>query len=253
MSGFILESRSILKSDIWSKPPLYFKVWHYLLLNAKFKDDGNLKRGQLFTSLNEIREACSYHVGYRKITPPKQEIHRIFDWLRSSHEDDTNVTTSEPMIRTTKVTHGMIVTIVNYDIYQDAKFYERDSEHDYERTTNGLRTGRHRNNIKEEREERKKDKKESIGRSNAKKFVKPTMEEVAQYCSERKNGIVPQDFIDFYEARGWKLTKGVAMKDWKACVRTWEKNRKQRTSKFNNAPQRDYDMDELERRLLASN
>ena len=160
MSGFILESRSILNSDIWSKPPLYFKVWHYLLLKARFKDDGNLKRGQLFTSLNEIREACTYHVGYRKVTPSKQEIHRIFDWLRSSCEDDTNVTTKEPMIRTTKVTHGMIVTIVNYDIYQDKKFYERDSEQDYERTTNGLRTGRQRNNIKEKGEKRKKEKKE---------------------------------------------------------------------------------------------
>lgn len=160
MSGYILESRGILNSEIWSKPPLYFKVWHYLLLNAKFKNYGNLKRGQLFTSLNEIREACSYHVGYRKVTPSKQEIHRIIDWLRCSHEDDTNETTKEPMIRTTKVTHGMVITIVNYGLYQDSKNYERDNEQDDERTAKITRTGRHDNNIKEEGEERNKEKKE---------------------------------------------------------------------------------------------
>lgn len=225
MSGYILESRGILDSEIWSKPPLYFKVWHYLLLNAKFKDYGNLKRGQLFTSLNEIREACSYHVGYRKVTPSKQEIHRIIDWLRSSHEDDTNVTTKEPMIRTTKVTHGMVITIVNYSLYQDSKNYERDGEQDNERTTKITRTGRQGNNIKEEGKEGKKEE-IYIGRKNAKKFVKPTVEEVDAYCKERNNNIDPQTFIDFYDARGWKLTKGVAMKDWKAAVRTWERNRK---------------------------
>ena len=52
-------------------------------------------------------------------------------------------------------------------------------------------------------------------------FVKPTVEEIAAYCSESKNGIDPQAFYDFYESKGWKVG-AVKMKDWRASVRTWE-------------------------------
>lgn len=49
------------------------------------------------------------------------------------------------------------------------------------------------------------------------------MQEVKDYCMERKNGINPESFIDHYQAKGWIVGKS-KMKDWKACVRTWEKN-----------------------------
>lgn len=54
------------------------------------------------------------------------------------------------------------------------------------------------------------------------RFVKPTVEEVRAYCEERQNGIDPEYFVDYYEARGWVVGK-TPMKDWKATVRTWEK------------------------------
>ena len=54
-----------------------------------------------------------------------------------------------------------------------------------------------------------------------KAFRKPTVEEVAAYCTERKNGVDPQQFIDFYESKGWVVGKS-PMKDWRAAVRTWE-------------------------------
>jgi hypothetical protein len=53
-------------------------------------------------------------------------------------------------------------------------------------------------------------------------FKKPTIEEVKQYCLERKNKIDPQHFIDYYEANGWKVGKN-KMQNWKACIRTWER------------------------------
>lgn len=56
-------------------------------------------------------------------------------------------------------------------------------------------------------------------------FRKPTFEEVSAYCLERNNGIDPEQFIDYYESKGWVVGKS-KMKDWKACVRTWERNRK---------------------------
>lgn len=56
-----------------------------------------------------------------------------------------------------------------------------------------------------------------------KRFIKPTLEDVAEYCQERKNSVNAEKFIAYYEANGWKVGKN-AMKDWKAAVRSWEYN-----------------------------
>ena len=55
-------------------------------------------------------------------------------------------------------------------------------------------------------------------------FTPPTLEEVKAYCIKRNNNIDAEYFIDFQEARGWVLSNGKKMKDWKATIRTWEKN-----------------------------
>lgn len=62
-----------------------------------------------------------------------------------------------------------------------------------------------------------------------KKFSKPTLEEIVAYCEERKNSINAQHFFDFYESKGWKVGRE-PMKDWKACIRTWE-SREERVPK----------------------
>ena len=74
-----------------------------------------------------------------------------------------------------------------------------------------------------EKEIEKKDIKENNSLTRVKE--KPTVEEIAAYCAERKNGINAQAFYDFYQSRGWLIGKS-PMKDWKACVRTWEQRQK---------------------------
>jgi len=61
--------------------------------------------------------------------------------------------------------------------------------------------------------------------NNKGRFKKPTVNEIAEYCIERKNNIDEETFFDFYESKDWKVGKN-KMKDWKACVRTWEKRNK---------------------------
>lgn len=58
-----------------------------------------------------------------------------------------------------------------------------------------------------------------------KRFIKPTIEEIQQYCDERNNGINANAFYDFYESKNWYVGKN-KMKDWEACVRTWEQRNK---------------------------
>lgn len=67
------------------------------------------------------------------------------------------------------------------------------------------------------------EKKEKSSAKKETKFSPPTFEEVQEYCFERSNEIDAQNFIDFYESKGWVVGKS-KMKNWKAAVRTWEKN-----------------------------
>ena len=53
------------------------------------------------------------------------------------------------------------------------------------------------------------------------KFSPPTLEEVQAYCIERGNNVNPETFINFYESKGWMIGKN-KMKNWKACIHTWE-------------------------------
>ena len=56
-----------------------------------------------------------------------------------------------------------------------------------------------------------------------KRFEKPTLSEIKEYCIERNNNVNAEQFFDYYESNGWKVGKN-SMKDWKAAVRTWERS-----------------------------
>ncbi len=66
------------------------------------------------------------------------------------------------------------------------------------------------------------------GARTRKTFIKPTVEEVREYCQERGNTVDPDTFVNFYESKGWVVGKS-PMKDWKAAVRNWERSRAQET------------------------
>lgn len=74
-----------------------------------------------------------------------------------------------------------------------------------------------------------------------KRFVKPTADEVRAYCAERGNHVDAQAFVDFYEAKGWKVGNA-PMKDWKAAVRTWEKRDAERKQAAMSRPNRQRDL-----------
>ena len=89
------------------------------------------------------------------------------------------------------------------------------------------------------------------------RFIPPTVDQVREYCNERKNNVDADTFVDFYTGKGWMVGKN-KMKDWKAAVRTWEKNRDgskpQVKNQFMNFEQRNYtatDFADLERKKLG--
>ena len=65
---------------------------------------------------------------------------------------------------------------------------------------------------------------ESIrGKPALKRFAPPAIDEVKAYCAERKNTVDAEHWFSYYTANGWMVGRN-KMKDWKASVRTWEKN-----------------------------
>lgn len=95
-----------------------------------------------------------------------------------------------------------------------------------------------------------KDKKEG-------RMTRPTVEEVRSYCRERQYNVDADAFMAFYDSNGWKVGKN-PMRDWKACVRTWESRKREhppniqavKKNAFSSFSDRhEYDFDELERVL----
>lgn len=144
--GFILKARKTLNNSVLADgPPLYSKLWDWMLMQAFWKDGDKLKRGQFSTSTREMQEAVSWKVGYRKRLPTRQEI-------RSSYEAFTN----NHMINHTKTTRGMVITICNYDIYQNPANYEQPTEQpDGHTTNNQVATHDREEGYKKEKKEKK--------------------------------------------------------------------------------------------------
>ena len=101
--------------------------------------------------------------------------------------------------------------------------------------------------------------KDSIGKDSinnihekSTRFTPPTVEKVREYCKERNNTVDPETFVNFYESKGWCVGKN-KMKDWKACVRTWERNRKTENKTgydlYRQTKSAGYDFEALEREL----
>ena len=107
-----------------------------------------------------------------------------------------------------------VITVINYSGYQNCNTIDNKQV----TTTNNKEQVNNKTNLKV-----------SLGKkSSSKKFIPPQLSAVECYCKERNNGIDPQKFVDFYEARGWMYGK-TKIKDWKAAVRTWEHQEKQKT------------------------
>ena len=75
-------------------------------------------------------------------------------------------------------------------------------------------------------------------------FKKPTIIEIKEYCTERKNNVDSETFYHFYESKDWQIGKE-KMKNWKSCIITWEKssrnnNTNDRTTSHRHTKGQDY-------------
>lgn len=235
-NGWIYLHRKLLDCSIWTDNEPYDRrsAWIDLLLLANHSDktiifDGQkmvITRGQYLTSVRKLSERWHWSVN------------RTLRYLRLLEELE--------MIHRESNAKRTLITVVNYGVYQVTGNTHGDSNGnsngDTDEHTDGDTDGSQTINVNK------------LNKLNKKRvsFTPPTVEEVKAYCQERNNNVNPQSFVDFYQSKGWKVGN-TSMKDWKACVRTWEQREKKEKpqNKFNNFSGRQYDTDSLERALLG--
>lgn len=130
--GFYIKARKIEESEIAHAAPHVREIWDWLLKEANHKTlktyGKNIERGQIFTDFSEIIEALHWREGFVKKAYKKHHVDNAMRWLRQRF-----------MITTQKTTRGLIVTICNYDTYQNPKNYE--NANGYDTITTRLRQG----------------------------------------------------------------------------------------------------------------
>lgn len=62
------------------------------------------------------------------------------------------------------------------------------------------------------------------------RFLPPSLDEVKKYILEKGFSVDAENFVNFYESKGWFVGKN-KMKNWKAAVATWEKREKEQPKK----------------------
>lgn len=130
--GYIKIARNIIESDVFYKPPLYLKVWLFLLCKAYYSPNGCEGNGEVCVTADEIREACSYQKGYRKVLPTRDQIYQILRYFKANSGESATVDTfggmNPPMIEATRTTHYMRIKILQFEKYQDMAAYYPDKE-----------------------------------------------------------------------------------------------------------------------------
>lgn len=201
--GWVCIHRKIRECWIWEDKPFAMgQAWIDLLLRANHEDGKMLfdkklitiKRGQILTSIRKL----SYEWGWSK--------------ERCSHF--LSLLVQDKMLVKESSNRATLLTIVNYGVYQDL----HDSHEDTERTVTGTQVGQSlatNNNDNNDNNDNNRDR-------GKKKFSPPSLDEVREYCSSRNNNVNPERWFDFYTSKGWMVGSN-KMKDWKAAVRTWEK------------------------------
>ena len=119
--GYYIKARCYKNSEIAHASPCVREMWDWLISEANHeprKCNGLIiQRGQCLRTFRDIQEGLHWMVGWRKMTYSKHNC-----------EDTMILLRRWSMVATEKTTRGMLITILNYDKYQNPKNYESNKE-----------------------------------------------------------------------------------------------------------------------------
>lgn len=112
-----------------------------------------------------------------------------------------------------------LISIISYDSYQGGATTPTTTPATTSATTSGSTGDTQLKEIEIEKEEEVKGK--SGKKERRKTFVPPTLEEIIAFCKEMNYSMKPEDFLNYYTSKGWRVGNA-PMVDWKAAARGWE-------------------------------
>ena len=209
-------SKKVIDSDIFLDMPMSTQCLYFHLC-MRADDDGFVDNPKKITRLVggseddlKILLMKNFIIGFENGVIVIKHW-RLHNWLRSDHYTPTIYQKEKEILE-----------------LNDQKIYEPKGQlpNGSQMVTKQLPNGRTEENRREEKRIEENSKEECIGaKPKTHTFTPPALDEVTAYCIERNNNVDPQRFVDFYQAKGWYVGKN-KMKDWKAAVRTWEKEEK---------------------------
>jgi len=209
--GYYIKARKIQESWIMHQPPHVREIWEMFIRRASHSNYKSLSRGQLLITYDQIRDELHWMVGYRKMRYSKWNCESAMKQLRKA-----------TMITIKKTTRGMIVTVCNYDYYQNPKNYESHN-------CNSANTTREPQGTDTIDKNGKNDNKNGNKKSVHVKLNPPTLEEIAQYIKQKKYDLDPKKFYDFFHP-DWIDSQGSKVRSWKQKIITWSGTRKKGAS-----------------------
>lgn len=198
--GYILLYRQITENPIWTeKPYSRGQAWVDLLIKASFKDvtaiikgkKVEVKRGQLLRSIDNLAKEWGWS---------KNKVYRFLKYL-----------TGEQMVHLNGTPYGTLITIENYETFQNLRNANESADGTPDGSPDGTRKKESKRKYKEERGF----------------FEAPTLADVSSYVKELGYQMDPAAYYDYYSETNWRKKNGQPIRDWKASVRTWERREKE--------------------------
>ena len=119
--GYYIKARIIKNKAISHAPPHIREIWDYCLREANHSQTKygkyTINRGQLFRSYKDIQDSLAWFIGWRKEVYNENQMKGAMKYLRDNQ-----------MITTRKQLGGVLITVLNYDFYNDPKNYETTNE-----------------------------------------------------------------------------------------------------------------------------
>ena len=232
--GYVNLWRKTMDSQFFSTGLKQIGLFSYLLLKANWKVGWfmgqKINPGQFGTSITHLADAVGEH---------RHTVKKLLQDL----SNQSMITRENVFNRWVKITICNWATYQGADVFNNPTKIQPDSNQSpttCQQSASSLpqsNKGNHDNHDNHENQSKADPVNPPEKKPKQTRFIPPTIKEVEQYCRDRKNRINAQKFIDHYTTTGWMRGKN-KIKDWKACVRTWEGNGNNRDPEADRAKQK---------------
>lgn len=238
--GYILLHRQIEDNPFWEEKPFdRARAWIDMLMMANYKDKRTIIKGQLVT------------IKRGQFLRGTESLAERWGWSRGKVRRTLDLMERDGMIKTERTANGTLVTIENYESFQDwrpadgttdgqANFNFSDKSEPLSDTADGtakpienystVQHGRPANSTADGTTDGTT---VGTGLKESKKKVKeggvnaPPAAAIFSFFAERGYKSDPEQFIAYYEDTGWRKKNGEPITSWKSAAIAWERREKE--------------------------